>query len=111
VVIYILYFVIYSNNSFTNIFYVYYFFFFSSRRRHTRSKRDWSSDVCSSDLLFCYKVASSRQLCFLLSLILPANSRSFGWLSNQGRIPTKQKSISMLSESDCQHQFAPAVFH
>src|SRR5438067_8559481 len=26
-------------------------FFFSSRRRHTRSKRDWSSDVCSSDLL------------------------------------------------------------
>src|SRR5699024_11288695 len=26
-------------------------FFFSSRRRHTRSKRDWSSDVCSSDLV------------------------------------------------------------
>src|SRR5699024_12158525 len=25
-------------------------FFLSSRRRHTRSKRDWSSDVCSSDL-------------------------------------------------------------
>src|SRR2546421_1747329 len=27
-----------------------FFFFFSSRRRHTRSDRDWSSDVCSSDL-------------------------------------------------------------
>src|SRR5690349_18228022 len=27
-------------------------FFFSSRRRHTRSLRDWSSDVCSSDLVF-----------------------------------------------------------
>src|SRR5699024_11367325 len=26
-------------------------FFFSSGRRHTRSKRDWSSDVCSSDLM------------------------------------------------------------
>src|SRR5207247_7291326 len=26
-------------------------FFFSSRRRHTRSTRDWSSDVCSSDLV------------------------------------------------------------
>ena len=25
-------------------------FFFSSRRRHTRLRRDWSSDVCSSDL-------------------------------------------------------------
>src|SRR5438105_8925233 len=30
----------------------FFFFFFSSRRRHTRSTRDWSSDVCSSDLLF-----------------------------------------------------------
>src|SRR3989449_6617091 len=28
------------------------FFFFSSRRRHTRCSRDWSSDVCSSDLLY-----------------------------------------------------------
>src|SRR5439155_16169498 len=29
---------------------VFCFFFFSSRRRHTRWPRDWSSDVCSSDL-------------------------------------------------------------
>src|SRR6266498_5049903 len=28
----------------------FFFFFFSSRRRHTRCGRDWSSDVCSSDL-------------------------------------------------------------
>src|SRR2546430_5283982 len=28
-----------------------FFFFFSSRRRHTRFDCDWSSDVCSSDLL------------------------------------------------------------
>src|SRR5690606_40309506 len=27
------------------------YFFFSSRRRHTRFSRDWSSDVCSSDLI------------------------------------------------------------
>src|SRR5699024_11937106 len=32
----------------------YSYFFFSSRRRHTRSKRDWSSDVCSSDLILAY---------------------------------------------------------
>src|SRR2546421_2718777 len=31
------------------------FFFFSSRRRHTRSDRDWSSDVCSSDLYLLAK--------------------------------------------------------
>src|SRR2546422_5567367 len=30
--------------------YFFFFFFFSSRRRHTRCSRDWSSDVCSSDL-------------------------------------------------------------
>src|SRR5690606_22414129 len=29
---------------------LFFFFFFSSRRRHTRFSRDWSSDVCSSDL-------------------------------------------------------------
>src|SRR5207302_6886877 len=29
---------------------IFFFFFFSSRRRHTRFSRDWSSDVCSSDL-------------------------------------------------------------
>src|SRR5206468_8104180 len=34
------------------------FFFFSSRRRHTRSDRDWSSDVCSSDLLFGVRTAA-----------------------------------------------------
>src|SRR5712675_2750777 len=29
---------------------MFFFFFFSSRRRHTRCSRDWSPDVCSSDL-------------------------------------------------------------
>src|SRR2546429_2740624 len=33
-----------------NVIWSYVFFFFSSRRRHTRCSRDWSSDVCSSDL-------------------------------------------------------------
>src|SRR5256884_7442704 len=30
-------------------------FFFSSRRRHTRCSRDWSSDVCSSDLFWAWR--------------------------------------------------------
>src|SRR5690625_5819482 len=41
-----------------------YHFFFSSRRRHTRWPRDWSSDVCSSDLIVS------------LQGFLPRNSRS-----------------------------------
>src|SRR5699024_7746040 len=36
--------------AFISHFMIFLLFFFSSRRRHTRSKRDWSSDVCSSDL-------------------------------------------------------------
>src|SRR5439155_15739812 len=36
-------------------------FFFSSRRRHTRWPRDWSSDVCSSDLL---ALAGGIRSCF-----------------------------------------------
>src|SRR5207249_7480457 len=41
------------------------FFFFSSRRRHTRSKRDWSSDVCSSDLTMTFepRPASIELIC------------------------------------------------
>src|SRR5438445_3261512 len=35
---------------FMSFFFIFFFFFFSSRRRHTRYWRDWSSDVCSSDL-------------------------------------------------------------
>src|SRR5438445_7358761 len=36
--------------SVSTFYFCYFFFFFSSRRRHTRYWRDWSSDVCSSDL-------------------------------------------------------------
>src|SRR2546427_1435173 len=44
-----------------------FFFFFSSRRRHTRFDCDWSSDVCSSDLLsfrdeFCAMLPGSEVL-------------------------------------------------
>src|SRR5207245_5651190 len=37
-------------------------FFFSSRRRHTRCYRDWSSDVCSSDLgvIGCGRIAANH---------------------------------------------------
>src|SRR2546421_8701447 len=42
-------------------------FFFSSRRRHTRSDRDWSSDVCSSDL--CSTAARSDRFAFAIVAI------------------------------------------
>src|SRR5699024_11913258 len=49
-------------------------FFFSSRRRHTRSKRDWSSDVCSSDLFsplfYMGSIDLHRTSSFLRQLLL-----------------------------------------
>src|ERR1035437_7375694 len=42
---------------------MYFFFFFSSRRRHTRYWRDWSSDVCSSDLSSCGGDADRPEAC------------------------------------------------
>src|SRR5699024_11490236 len=63
-------------------------FFVSSRRRHTRSKRDWSSDVCSSDLpdvagiltpgqVAGLQIAGQRGLARLLMLSLLA--AGVGW--------------------------------
>src|SRR2546429_202863 len=43
-------------------------FFFPSRRRHTRWSRDWSSDVCSSDLLFDDAPSAGRMQAFLVFL-------------------------------------------
>src|SRR5690606_63106 len=55
-------------------------FFFSSRRRHTRFSRDWSSDVCSSDLssrksMTAFRVAPAASLA--LAALLAAGCTSF----------------------------------
>src|SRR2546421_820698 len=51
---------------------MFFFFFFSSRRRHTRSDRDWSSEVCSSDL------------CAADALVLPSSSEeTWGLVVNE----------------------------
>src|SRR3712207_7397263 len=46
----------------------FFFFFFSSRRRHTRYWRDWSSDVCSSDLVREAAGRAGRQVAILQDL-------------------------------------------
>src|SRR5256886_17185635 len=49
-------------------------FFFSSRRRHTRFDCDWSSDVCSSDLLLSCILSGLVFLCLEVAALV-----GFGW--------------------------------
>src|SRR5947209_3212163 len=55
-------------------------FFFSSRRRHTRYWRDWSSDVCSSDLCTTARKKFSRGLGQM-----HAEHADFWWVTGHGR--------------------------
>src|SRR5690606_40158452 len=48
-----------------------YMFFFSSRRRHTRFSRDWSSDVCSSDLTYQFALYITAAISYF-ALAVPA---------------------------------------
>src|SRR5690242_10305710 len=63
-------------------FFVFFFFFFSSRRRHTRLTCDWSSDVCSSDLvgLVLSNLLGPAQQ-FLSPLFLPFNFADMAYCS------------------------------
>src|SRR5690606_39787385 len=71
----------------------FFFFFFSSRRRHTRFSRDWSSDVCSSDLAvftLCWQIALGGQLgpavaTALFALSLPM--QGLWWLGKRSVTP------------------------
>src|SRR5205809_5822555 len=49
-------------------------FFFSGRRRHTRCSRDWSSDVCSSDLML--EVAGGRRSAESFAALLEGRPRA-----------------------------------
>src|SRR5256884_4119850 len=53
-------------------------FFFSSRRRHTRCSRDWSSDVCSSDLTSVEQTLNGLQFGLMLFLLAAGLTLVFG---------------------------------
>src|SRR2546422_5179045 len=74
-------------------------FFFSSRRRHTRCSRDWSSDVCSSDLR-----REGPQLADPAA-VTPEEGASSRELARQleaavGELPPKQRAALLLSRVD-----------
>src|SRR5699024_5476574 len=93
------------------IYFLFIFFFFSSRRRHTRSKRDWSSDVCSSDLC-CFsfgstvsckcRISFALSCAFIISFCMVRNSAisisrpGFGGISCS-RIKFCRKSLALFT--------------
>src|SRR5690606_40403793 len=72
------------------------FFFFSSRRRHTRFSRDWSSDVCSSDLSHARRLSLSD--CYRWE------SDSHLATSSDGRVPVHRGAGQLLASGTA---FAP----
>src|SRR6266511_4156792 len=78
-----------------------FFFFFSSRRRHTRFSRDWSSDVCSSDLVA--PVTASGFGCG--STIWPKDDtvREVETITPEGEVVVLPKAEDVAARSDC-HQ-------
>src|SRR5699024_11230975 len=69
----------------------YVFFFFSSRRRHTRSKRDWSSDVCSSDL-----TAGTEALRALRALLNRVPERYYNMLFDESTVRSAEEAKQRL---------------
>src|SRR6266550_3351602 len=66
------------------------FFFFSSRRRHTRCSRDWSSDVCSSDLEGAGERAGGRLRVYTARYMLIVRGKERG----QSRIEVEETALS-----------------
>src|SRR6266508_5080557 len=101
-----------------------FFFFFSSRRRHTRWPRDWSSDVCSSDLRLLVAPShslSSAPAAVSIRIVRPSprSRTTFEHMSASSNVPFGPSSppstgidpaeISWMSQSDIERHLALAV--
>src|SRR5256884_2696708 len=95
-------------------------FFFSSRRRHTRCSRDWSSDVCSSDLnCACatdrasqhgpYYQLSWKEKGKTVSRRLPAEHATLyrQWIANRQRLQSIIRSEERRVGKECRSRWSP----
>src|SRR5947209_14174929 len=92
----------------------FFFFFFSSRRRHTRYWRDWSSDVCSSDLTIFYTGCGPTAMAMVAATlgnipgVNPSNMADFftshGWATPDGT--SWQRSEERRVGKECRSRWA-----
>src|SRR5256884_2118700 len=95
-------------------------FFFSSRRRHTRCSRDWSSDVCSSDLVFLKQldVVQVREFRLSWTTYSPRTAgkhierlkRFFNWCAENKWLdssPAKPRSEERRVGKECRSRWSP----
>src|SRR5690625_2753872 len=76
-------------------------FFFSSRRRHTRWPRDWSSDVCSSDLVYEESLDNVEGILYVKDLLPYLEEEEFAWqklLREPYFVPENKKLDDLLSD-------------
>src|SRR6266496_5303639 len=80
-----------------------FFFFFSSRRRHTRSLRDWSSDVCSSDL-------DVDGATVLVTEFIQGFKTLLAWLESKAKLPPTESALTPPAASSPASAPAPGDF-
>src|SRR5699024_11549235 len=85
----------------------YRYIYFSSRRRHTKSKRDWSSDVCSSDLVYIlnkttqtYRWLGGIAVLTLFFVLYRNKMRFSGWYKGKDR----QKLAKKIGRASCRER-------
>src|SRR5690606_39697330 len=70
---------------------------FASRRRHTRFSRDWSSDVCSSDLAFVVEIEEQAKPDKPLTLTIDGHPLLVAHMRNARRFPNRF-GVSLMKE-------------
>src|SRR5688572_32539598 len=86
---------------------IFYLFFFSSRRRHTRFDCDWSSDVCSSDLVEAFEAAPDRDWAYAAKLFSDDSSGTRRILHLRVDRATLLRSEERRVGKECRSRLAP----
>src|SRR2546429_9244253 len=78
------------------------FFFFSSRRRHTRCSRDWSSDVCSSDLFDVVSELNAHEVANAVDQAVRELTQRFDFKDTGASFELEETTVTMKAPAEFQ---------